>query len=203
LRKNNSTTDCRKIRWGNKYWAGPINKRRPNNPTPARRGLGWSLEQSVGLRKARPNARIFLEKDKKIKLEKEMPVGKILKNSYLPPADWAGGVGPRTSRPSSGREVPRGPLREFFICEEVPAGVGGGIPPIQRAGCCPEGHPALWSGGMPSPRLYKPEPAPKILFYSAKIRKKEREERKREEEAANPCSHVNLEVYSYSSRIIT
>jgi hypothetical protein len=32
------------------------------------------------------------------------------------------------------------------------------------------------------PPLYKPEPALKISFYSAKIRKKEREERKREEE---------------------
>jgi hypothetical protein len=131
-----------------------------------------------------------------------VPVGKFLKNGYLPPADWAGGVGPGTSRPSSGRDVPRGPLREFFICEEVPAGAGGGIPPIQSAGCCPEGHPALWSGGMSPPRLYKPESAPKILFYSAKIRKK-RKERKREEEAAKPCSHVDLEVYSHYSCIIT
>jgi hypothetical protein len=53
------------------------------------------------------------------------------------------------------------------------------------------------------PPLYKPEPALKISFYSAKIRKKEREERKREEEAAKPCSHVDLEVYSHSSCIIT
>jgi hypothetical protein len=65
-----------------------------------------------------------------------------------------------------------------------------GIPPFGRAGC--------------PPRLYKPEPASKILFYSAKIRKKkERKERKREEEAAKPCSHVDLEVYSHSSCIIT
>jgi hypothetical protein len=82
-----------------------------------------------------------------------MPVGKILKNGYLPPADWAGGVGPGTSRSSSGREVPRGPLREFFICEEVPAGASGGIPPIQRAGYCPKGHPARWSGGKSPPAI--------------------------------------------------
>jgi hypothetical protein len=42
------------------------------------------------------------------------------------------------------------------------------------------------------PGLYKPPPTPKFSFYSAKTRKKEREERKREEKAAKPCSHVDF-----------
>jgi hypothetical protein len=66
----------------------------------------------------------------------------------------------------------------------------------------PRGIPPFGRAGGP-PWLYKPQTAPKFSFYSAKTRKKEREERKREEEAAKPCSHVDLEIYSHSSRIIT
>jgi hypothetical protein len=95
-----------------------------------------------------------------------VPVGNILKNGYS------------ASRPPSGREVPRGSLREFFIYEEVPAGPCGGIPPNQRAGCCPEGHPALWSGGRP-PGYISPNLPQKFHFIQEKLGKKEREKRKR------------------------
>jgi hypothetical protein len=61
----------------------------------------------------------FKKRVKKIKFKKGVPVGKNWKNRYLLPVDRAGGVGPGTSRPSSGREVPkifpgpsRGSLRE-------------------------------------------------------------------------------------------
>jgi hypothetical protein len=73
---------------------------------------------------------------------------------------------------------------------------------MQRAGGGAEGHPPVGRAGGP-PRLYKPPPAPKFPFYSAKTRKKEREERKRDEETTKPCSHVDLELYSHSSYIIT
>jgi hypothetical protein len=56
----------------------------------------------------------FLKRNKKIKFEKGEPDRKKSKNGCLPPADRVGGVGPGTSRPSSGREVPkifRGPSR--------------------------------------------------------------------------------------------
>jgi hypothetical protein len=105
-------------------------------------------------------------------------------------------VGPGTSRPS-----PEGLLANKKVILFAKKSLRG-IPPVQRAGCGAEGHPACWSDGR-SPRLYKPPPAQKMSFYSAKPEKKEREERKREEEAAKPCSHVDLEVYSHSSRIIT
>jgi hypothetical protein len=43
------------------------------------------------------------------------------------------------------------------------------------------GHPARPTGGMPiRPPLYKPPPALKLLFYSAKISKKKKERRGRE-----------------------
>jgi hypothetical protein len=96
-----------------------------------------------------------------------VPVGKILKNGYLPPADWAGGVGPGTSRPSSEQDIPRGPLTNFlFAKRSLPGQAGASRPLVGRDG----------------PRLYKPEPAPKISFYSAKIRKKRKkgEEERRE-----------------------
>jgi hypothetical protein len=123
----------------------------------------------MGLR--RKEAMTFKKKIKK--LGKGVPVGNILENGTSRPL-----IGQEaTSRPHSGREVPRGTLREFLICEEVPVGPCRGIPPNHRAGCCPEGHPALWSGGR-APRLYKPQPAPKISFYPGKIRKKRKREEK-------------------------
>jgi hypothetical protein len=51
---------------------------------------------------------VFKKGIKKLKLGKGVPVGNILKNGYLPPADRAGGVGPGTSHPSSGQEAPEG-----------------------------------------------------------------------------------------------
>jgi hypothetical protein len=64
-----------------------------------------------------------------------------------------------------------------------------GIPPFGRAG----GTPGYISPNLPQ----------KFYFIQQKSEKKEREERKREEKAAKPCSHVDLEIYSHSSRIIT
>jgi hypothetical protein len=49
----------------------------------------------------------FFKKKGLKKIEKGVPGGKNWKNRYLPPVDRAGGVGPGTSRPSSGREVPK------------------------------------------------------------------------------------------------
>jgi hypothetical protein len=140
---------------------------------------------------------VFLKKGiEKIKLGKGVPVGKILKNGYLLPADWAGGVGPGTSRPSSGRDVLRETLHEFFICEEVPAGAGGDIRPIQRAGCCPEGHPALWSGGMsPSPLGYISRTSSKNFILFSKIRKKKKERRGREKRKRRNPVHTSIWRY--------
>jgi hypothetical protein len=83
----------------------------------------------------------FLKKGLKIKFEKWVPVVKNWKNGYLPPVDWAGGMGPGTSRPSSGRDVPKifpgpsqEPLKKFLIREELPE---AGIPPGQWAGGAP------------------------------------------------------------------
>jgi hypothetical protein len=51
---------------------------------------------------------IFFEKEfKKIKFEKGVPIRKFSKNGYFPPDQRAGGVGPETSRPFNGREVPK------------------------------------------------------------------------------------------------
>jgi hypothetical protein len=65
-----------------------------------------------------------------------------------------------------------------------------GIPPIGRAG----GHPTGYiSRNLPQ----------KCHFIQQKLEKREREERKREEEAAKPCPHVDFEIYSHSSHIST
>jgi hypothetical protein len=133
----------------------------------------------------------FKKKDKKIKLGKGVPVGKILKNGYLLPTDWAGDVGPGTSRPSNGRDVPRGPLREFLICEKVPAGAGGGIPPIQRAGCCPEGHPGR--AGCP-PGYISPYQPQKLYFIQQKSEKK-KERRGREKRKRRSPIHTSIWRY--------
>jgi hypothetical protein len=106
------------------------------------------------------------------------------------------GRGP-SAHPAGGRSL-EGLLanKSYLIREEFSAGasrpsngrevVPRGIPPVGRAGGSP---------GYISPHL------PQNCHFIQK--KKEREERKREEEAAKPCSHVDLEVYSHSSRIIT
>jgi hypothetical protein len=51
--------------------------------------------------------RVFFSKKGFKKIRKRVPDRKIWKNGYLPPVDRAGGVGPGTSRPSNGREVPK------------------------------------------------------------------------------------------------
>jgi hypothetical protein len=79
--------------------------------------------------------RLFLKKGfKKIKIRKTVLVGNNLKNGCLPPVDRAGGVGPGTSRPSRGRDVPknfcrpllRAPsrIRKFLRCCSDPRANG-------------------------------------------------------------------------------
>jgi hypothetical protein len=76
--------------------------------------------QSVGFLREAGYWEIFLKKRlKKFKFGKGVPIRKISENGYLPPDQRAGGMGPGTSRPLDGREVPklfpdpsRGPLRE-------------------------------------------------------------------------------------------
>jgi hypothetical protein len=110
-------------------------------------------------------------------------------------------VGPGTPRPSSGREVPREPLRNKKVFLFTKRSLRG-RPAHPTGGRCAEGHPARRRAGGP-PGYVSPHLPLNFHFIQQKPEKKEREERKREEEAAKPCSHVNLEVYSYSSRIIT
>jgi hypothetical protein len=141
---------------------------------------------------------------------------KFLKNRYLPPDQRAGGVGPETSRPSNGREVPNffsSPLprassriKNFFLFARRPLTRPRGHPAAQQAGGpgpvqCGGASRQLGGREVPQP-LYKPPLPPNFHFIQQKSEKK-REERKRGEEAVKPCSHVGLEVYSRSSRIIT
>jgi hypothetical protein len=90
-------------------------------------------------------------------------------------------------------------IRKFSYSRRGPR---GGVPPIQRVGGGAEGHPARWAGGR-SPRYISPYLPLNFHFIQQKPEKKGRKERKREKEAAKPCSHVDLEAYSHSSRIIT
>jgi hypothetical protein len=103
---------------------------------------------------------------------------------------------------------------KFFLFTKRPLTRARGVPLAQRAGSTPlaqrAGSTALQCGGASaqradgrSPTLYKPPPCPKFPFYSAQTRKKERKEWKGEEKAAKPCSHIGLEVYFHSNRIIT
>jgi hypothetical protein len=129
----------------------------------------------------------------------------------LPARPTDGRRGADTSRPSNGWEVPNlflGPSRgSLLIREEAPdAAAGASRPPNGRevrGPCSAEGHPARWTDR----RFLSPYISPHLPlnshFIQQKSGKKEREERKRGEEAAKPCSHVGLEVYSRSSRIIT
>jgi hypothetical protein len=78
----------------------------------------------------------------------------------------------------------------------------GGVLPIQRAGGVPRGILPIRQAGGP-PGCISPHLPLNFHFIQQKPEKKEREERKREEEAAKPCSHVDLEVYSHSISIIT
>jgi hypothetical protein len=89
---------------GDGQFVGPVHKSLVL-PCPARNGPAGREEQ--GERRL-----FFLRDKKKIKFGKGELDGKNSENRYLPPVDRAGGVGPGTSRPSSGREVPRGPLRK-------------------------------------------------------------------------------------------
>jgi hypothetical protein len=89
---------------------------------------------------SRPTTFSFLKKDKKIKFEKGEPDRINSRNGYLPPVDRAGGVGPETSRPSNGREVPLSYSRR---------GSCGGVPSIQRAGGAPRGIPPVRLAGGP------------------------------------------------------
>jgi hypothetical protein len=75
-------------------------------------------------------------------------------------------------------------------------------PALPTGGRSPEGHPALPTGGMFPHHYLSPHPPPNSHIIQQESRKKERKERKRGEEAAKPCSHIGLEVYSRSSRII-
>jgi hypothetical protein len=134
-------------------------------------------------------------------------IWKIFKKGYLPPNQRTGDVGPGTSRPSNGREVPnlfqgpsRGSLREYetFLIREETLDAAAEVSREVRGPYSAEGHPARWTGGrFPSPYI-SPYLPPKFSFYSAKTRKK-----KEGEKAAKPYSHVGFEIYSRSSRIIT
>jgi hypothetical protein len=71
-------------------------------------GPGWPLLATGSSRCWCVCHGTFLKKRlKKIKFEKGVPIGKKSKNGYLLSVDRAGGVGPGTSRPTSGREVPK------------------------------------------------------------------------------------------------
>jgi hypothetical protein len=71
---------------------GPLTRNGPRAPAPA--PCAWC-------------GKFFLKRIKKIKFKKEVPDTKNSKNGYFPPVDRAGGMGPGTSRPSNGREVPK------------------------------------------------------------------------------------------------
>jgi hypothetical protein len=61
--------------------------------------------------------------------------------------------------------------------------------------------PPFGRAGGPFTGYISPNLPRKFHFIQQKSEKREREERKREEEAVKPCPHVDLEVYSHSSRI--
>jgi hypothetical protein len=111
----------------------------------------------------------------------------------LPPIQQAGG--PKTFR----RPLPRASW--FLIREEAPNACGD-ILPVQRAGGPPRGTPPARCGTFDH-HCISPHLTPNSHIIQQKSGKKEREERKRGEKAAKPCSHIGLEVYSCSSRIIT
>jgi hypothetical protein len=112
-------------------------------------------------------------------------VGKILKNGYIPPADWAGGVGPGTSPYPVGGRFPEGLFANFLFAKRSQPGQAGASRPSKGRDVVLRGIPPFGRAGCP-PRLYKPEAAPKISFYSAKIRKK----RKRGEEERRGSSEA-------------
>jgi hypothetical protein len=137
-----------------------------------------------------------------------VPIWKISKKGYLPPrAGYLPPIQQAGGAKYFSRPLPRASsrIRNLFAKRplmrprEHPARPTGGrsgartvrrgIPPVGRAGC--------------SPAPIQTPTCPQIPFLFSKNQEKKREERKRGEEAAKPCSHVGLVVYSRSSRIIT
>jgi hypothetical protein len=92
-----------------------------------------------------------------------------------------------TSRPLIGREAwgrgppahpvggrfPKGLFANFLFAKRSLTGQAGASRPSKGRDVVLRGIPPFGRAGRP-PRLYKPEPAPKILFYSEKIRRKKK-----------------------------
>jgi hypothetical protein len=136
---------------------------------------------------------------------------KFSKNGYLPP-DQREAWGRRPpAHPIGGRSQkffqtsPEGLFtnKKFFLFAKRPLRRPRRHPARPTGGRFPEGHPACPTGGTFHYHYISPHLPPNSYIIQQKSRKKERDERKRGEEAVKPCSHVSLEVYSRSSRIIT
>jgi hypothetical protein len=134
---------------------------------------------------------------------------------WLPPAHPTGGMSQNFSQ-----APPKGLFanKKLFLFAKRPITRPWRHPARPTGGRFPEGHPASptggrFPGGESCPpdgwdvtfnyHYISPHLPPNSHIIQQKLGKKERKERKRGEEAAKPCSHVGLEVYSRSSRIIT
>jgi hypothetical protein len=141
-----------------------------------------------------------------------------LKNGCLPPDQRAGGVEPETSRPLVSAHPTGGRSQNFS--QTPPEGLFTNkklflfakrllTRPLRHPASptgwgSPKGHPARPTGGTFHYHYISPHLPPNSHIIQQKSeKKKEREERKRGEQAVKPYSHVGLEVYSRYSRIIT
>jgi hypothetical protein len=126
---------------------------------------------------------------------------KFSKNRCFPSDQRAGGVagGPKIFLKLLSRASSR--IKKYFLFAKRPLTRPRRYPTRPTGGRSPEGHSARPTVGMFHQHYISTHLSPNFHIIQQKSGKTEREERKREEEAAMP--HVGLELYSRSSRIIT